>query len=209
LATARKLSADDPEEMSALNAQARAADTWDRLAEAELRAKDVDLAVTRGTTARSDALVAFQRANVRYQARLGLNRGEELGAAALVPVKIILILGSLFGLAGAVFAFRERRRSVAELAYARGQERFTEALQIAADQGEAQKLLATHLERTVPGSEIVVFNRNNSADRLEAATPLPEDSPLTEPLAHAQPGTCLAVRLAAVPQTPARVARRC
>jgi diguanylate cyclase (GGDEF)-like protein len=195
LATARRLSADDPAELAALDAQERAADTWDRLGDAELRAKDVEGAVTAGTQARSDALVAFQQANGRYQARLAVKRGEELRAAALVPVKLILALGALFGLAGGLFAWRERRRAAAEQTYARSQERFTEALQIAADQGEAQQLLVSHLERTVAGSEIVVFNRNNSADRLEAATALPEDSPLGEPLEHAQPSTCLAVRL--------------
>jgi diguanylate cyclase (GGDEF)-like protein len=40
----------------------------------------------------------------------------------------------------------------------------------------------------------VVLNRNNSADRLEPTTELPEDSDLPEALAHAKPRTCLAVR---------------
>src|SRR6202034_148895 len=40
----------------------------------------------------------------------------------------------------------------------------------------------------------VVLNRNNSADRLEAVTPLPSDSPLGEALRGARPHSCLAVR---------------
>ena len=40
----------------------------------------------------------------------------------------------------------------------------------------------------------VVLNRNNSADRLEAVTPLPPGSPLAETLRGAEPRSCLAVR---------------
>ncbi len=40
----------------------------------------------------------------------------------------------------------------------------------------------------------VVLNRNNSADRLEAATPLPGGSPLAATLRGAEPRSCLAVR---------------
>jgi len=40
----------------------------------------------------------------------------------------------------------------------------------------------------------VVLNRNNSADRLEAVTPLPPGSPLRAGLRGAQPRSCLAVR---------------
>jgi len=39
-----------------------------------------------------------------------------------------------------------------------------------------------------------VLNRNNSADRLEAATPLPGGSPLAGTLRGAEPRSCLAVR---------------
>ena len=40
----------------------------------------------------------------------------------------------------------------------------------------------------------MVLNRNNSADRLEAVTPLPPGSPLRASLRGAQPRSCLAVR---------------
>jgi diguanylate cyclase (GGDEF)-like protein len=39
-----------------------------------------------------------------------------------------------------------------------------------------------------------VLNRNNSADRLEAVTPLPGGSPLADTLRGAKPRSCLAVR---------------
>ena len=40
----------------------------------------------------------------------------------------------------------------------------------------------------------MVLNRNNSADRLEAVTPLPPGSPLAGTLRGAEPRSCLAVR---------------
>jgi len=42
---------------------------------------------------------------------------------------------------------------------------------------------------------VIVLNRNNSADRLEPSEPLAEDHPLAKPLEHAEPRSCLAVRL--------------
>ena len=37
---------------------------------------------------------------------------------------------------------------------------------------EANSLLKRHLERSIPHSTALVLNRNNSADRLEPATPI-------------------------------------
>ncbi len=71
---------------------------------------------------------------------------------------------------------------------------FADTLQLAEDESEAHQLLQRHLERTVTRSAVTVLNRNNSADRLEAVTPLPDDSPLITTLAHAEPRSCLAVR---------------
>jgi hypothetical protein len=71
---------------------------------------------------------------------------------------------------------------------------FAETLQMAGDEVEAHRLLQGHLERSLVGSTAVVMNRNNSADRLEAVTPLPSGSPLVESLRGAQPRSCLAVR---------------
>jgi diguanylate cyclase (GGDEF)-like protein len=71
---------------------------------------------------------------------------------------------------------------------------FADTLQLAEDEDEAHQLLQRHLERTVSHSTVTVLNRNNSADRLEAVTALPTDSPLIATLAHAEPRACLAVR---------------
>ena len=71
---------------------------------------------------------------------------------------------------------------------------FAETLQIAGDEEEAHQLLQRHLERSLVGSTAVILNRNNSADLLEAVTPLPSGSSLAESLRGAQPRSCLAVR---------------
>jgi len=74
------------------------------------------------------------------------------------------------------------------------QAEFAETLQIAGDEDEAHRLLQRHLERTLPATSAVVLNRNNSADRLEAVTPLPPGSPLPATLRGAEPRSCLGVR---------------
>ncbi len=74
------------------------------------------------------------------------------------------------------------------------QAEFADALQLANGEDEAHQLLQRHLERTLPATAAVVLNRNNSADRLEAVTPLPPGSPLAGTLRGAEPRSCLAVR---------------
>jgi diguanylate cyclase (GGDEF)-like protein len=74
---------------------------------------------------------------------------------------------------------------------------YISALQVAANEGEAHTLVKRHLERTIPQATAVVLSRNNSANRLQAATPLPVNSPLKPALADAcPPASCMAVRLA-------------
>ena len=80
--------------------------------------------------------------------------------------------------------------------YETTQGEFTDALQVSESEEESYGLLKRHLERSIPRSSVVVLNRNNSADRLEATTELPPESGLAERLATAQPRDCLAVRSA-------------
>jgi methyl-accepting chemotaxis protein len=80
--------------------------------------------------------------------------------------------------------------------YETTQGEFTDALQVSETEEESYGLLKRHLERSIPRSAVVVLNRNNSADRLEATTELPPESGLAERLATAQPRDCLAVRSA-------------
>jgi diguanylate cyclase (GGDEF)-like protein len=88
-----------------------------------------------------------------------------------------------------------------ERRYAHQQGELAETLQVAADEHEAHEILQRHLERALPSSEVVVLNRNNSADRLEAMTPVASDSPLSCGLEGACPRSCLAVRFGRVHRT--------
>ena len=73
---------------------------------------------------------------------------------------------------------------------------YIELLQATESEGEAQELLRRQVQRTYPGTRVVVLGRNNSADRLEARTSLSDLNELREPLEHAGPRSCLAIRFA-------------
>ena len=103
----------------------------------------------------------------------------------------VAALGVLLGLLVLWRGFRRVRRN---LEPGQDQAEFADTLQIAGDEDEAHRLLQRHLERTLPATSAVVLNRNNSADRLEAVTPLPAGSPLAGTLRGAEPRSCLAVR---------------
>ncbi len=85
-------------------------------------------------------------------------------------------------------------RQESDRSYQTTQHEFVDALQVTESEDEAHLLLKRHLERSVPDSLVVVLNRNNSDDRLEARTPVPADSSLAETLQGATPRSCLAVR---------------
>ncbi|HEV2786996.1 MAG TPA: HAMP domain-containing protein, partial [Solirubrobacteraceae bacterium] len=81
-------------------------------------------------------------------------------------------------------ALAAKRRSAET--YAETQSEFNDALQVAEGEEEAHLVLRAHLQRSIPSSSVVVLNRNNSADRLEARTPV-EPGPLAEGLGGAGP----------------------
>ena len=141
----------------------------------------------------------FRALIVQLRRHLAADRERELRHASLNAVLTIVLLSSLFALGGWLFIGRHaaaRDRRDAERARRRDrQSGFVRALQFADSEGEAHALVKRHLERSVDGSEVVVLQRNNSADRLEPATALAEDAPLAETLVEADPRACLSVRL--------------
>ncbi|SDT29248.1 diguanylate cyclase (GGDEF) domain-containing protein [Friedmanniella luteola] len=102
------------------------------------------------------------------------------------------VAAALLAIGGFGWFARWRFRRAAEPAHKQAQ--FSGALQLAESEEEAHGLLRRHLQRMVRGSEVTVLNRNNSADRLQAVTPLAPDSALRAGLEHAEPRSCLAVR---------------
>ena len=86
------------------------------------------------------------------------------------------------------------RRRHEQRAYEQTQAEFADTMQLSETETEAHHLLKHHLERSIAGSRVTVLNRNNSADRLEAATPVEAECPLATSLPGAKPRSCLAIR---------------
>ena len=121
---------------------------------------------------------------------------DRAAAAANQARTMGFIVGAaVLGLAvGALLLASGIRRIRRSLEPGQDQAEFADTLQVANDEDEAHLLLQRHLERTLTATTAVVLNRNNSADRLEAVTPLPGGSPLADTLRGAKPRSCLAVR---------------
>ena len=88
------------------------------------------------------------------------------------------------------------QRRQAHDAYDRNQLELLSGLQTTETEQEARDLLRRHLERMVADTTVTVLNRNNSADRLQAVTPLDGSLALVAGLESAKPRSCLAVRQA-------------
>jgi len=141
-----------------------------------------------------DALLErFVAANDALLGRLASERNEARESAARRPVILVLALSLVFGLLHLLLverpAKRERRRRGA-------QAEFVDAMQVARSEAEAYDLLAHHVERASDALQVTVLNRNNSADRLEAVTPVDAGCPTAQGLEGAAPDSCLGVRLA-------------
>jgi diguanylate cyclase (GGDEF)-like protein len=131
-----------------------------------------------------------------FQRELDDARADHAAASTDADRAIALIAGAAgLGLAlGGLFLMGGIGRIRRSLEPGQDQAEFAGTLQIAGDEDEAHRLLQRHLERTLAATSAVVLNRNNSADRLEAVTPLPSGSPLPGTLRGAEPRSCLAVR---------------
>jgi diguanylate cyclase (GGDEF)-like protein len=90
------------------------------------------------------------------------------------------------------------RRRQRERSYDLSQVQFAETMQLTENEAEAHRMLRRHLERSIDRSEVVILNRNNSQDRLEAVTDIAPTSPLASSLHGAAPRACVAIRQARV-----------
>jgi diguanylate cyclase (GGDEF)-like protein len=164
---------------------------WQSLAEQELaaphpRGNAPDLGAILLRKSRMDRFRAINASATRL---IDGHRRAQLRDAGRVAVGVILVLGLAFGALGTLLIWRGRRTRERE-------QEFAENLQVMRSEGEAHALLREYVERSVPGSSVVVLTRNNSADRLEPSTRLSDADPLHDPLEGAVPESCLAVRLA-------------
>lgn len=119
-----------------------------------------------------------------------MERDRNQRRAGHVSVGLIVVLSLLFGALG--YLLIERRARV-EAGRRERQAHFADSHR---GRGRGlQRGQAPTREHRSPKLGALVLNRNNSADRLEPTTPVPEDSPVREALRNAEPESCLAIRM--------------
>lgn len=185
-----------------IDAQVAAARAWQELAERHLRAlrsSRPDAAPAGGDVRRKDVFDRFRAANAALQDEVGRDIDRQLGLAATLALRTVLGLSLLFGAINYFAierqALRNRRHEKHELRARQAQAEFTETMQVMRDEGEAYRLVKRYLERSIDGTRVTVLNRNNSDNRVTAATSLAGDDGLREALKSAVPESCLAIRL--------------
>jgi diguanylate cyclase (GGDEF)-like protein len=133
------------------------------------------------------------------RARIEAEREGTVSRTGNLSVALIMGLSLLFAACGWLAigrpAARRDRRDREDAARRDRQSDFARTLQFMDSEEETHELVRRHLERNVEGSEVVVLQRNNSADRLEAKTVLPDGHDLPEALVGSGPRACLSVRL--------------
>jgi diguanylate cyclase (GGDEF)-like protein len=151
------------------------------------------------TRYRKELFDTFRRQSDELQSVLDKDRHERLARAGLVSVAVIVLLALVFFAVGFYAIERQARqlhaRRERDRLYRETQAEFAGAMQIMRDEAEAHTLVKTHLERTIDGADVTVLNRNNSDNRLYAATAVDGDPALAERLIDAEPESCMAVRL--------------
>jgi diguanylate cyclase (GGDEF)-like protein len=185
---------DPPAELAEFDTFIRQWDTVrDLLTPAALDAQPATAAATRLTAAYQPLSAHLNRL---FSKELDDGQADHTQASGSAARATRLLVGAAAGgiALGIVVLYLGIRRIRRNLWPSQDQAEFADTLQIANDEDEAHRLLQSHLERALPEASAVVLNRNNSADRLEAVTPLPEGSPLTVTLRGAEPRSCLAVR---------------
>ena len=198
---ARRLAGErDGDERSAIAEQERLGERWSGVAnDTVIRIRNGRPIPAESTATRTDLVERFERANATLLDLIADESADAHAGAVERAVLLIVLLSAAFAATGALLLVRMRRleaqRQLAEAQYYSSQREFAETLQVTQNEGEAHALLKRHLERSLADSEIVVLNRNNSQNRLEAATPVDPSSPLAEPLVDSSPSSCLAVRL--------------
>jgi diguanylate cyclase (GGDEF)-like protein len=186
----------DDEVLAALSRFTHVHDEWARLVTvAEEHPDDAGV-----VDARADLVEQMRDAGGRLHAAIATEQDADQSGLTFLLIGICGGLLLLFGGAGTVLAGRkarrERNRGVEQERLVAGQAEFAETLQLIGDESAAHGLVKRHLERTTSGSVATVLGRNNSANRLEAATTPPAGSKVGERLeAGVEPRACVATRI--------------
>jgi diguanylate cyclase (GGDEF)-like protein len=179
----------DPALLRAVRDDARA---WQMAAEQAYEELEPGESVNRGYLGPLDVRFDVFRATLaELQREQAAEREESHARATNISLSIALLLG--LGVAGVATLFMRRRQREGERR--RRQGRLADMLQVARTEEEAHGMLKRHLENEVTHAQATVLRRNNSANRLEATTPLGAADPLRSGLEGAAPDACLAIRL--------------
>ncbi|HEY2005109.1 MAG TPA: diguanylate cyclase [Solirubrobacteraceae bacterium] len=196
LARARRLTSGDAPLQQSLTEQDQLFTQWRRVLSAEITQLE---RTGRRPTLTEDVLHKssmdeFRQVNTLFDSQLANRRDAALSLATWRAVGLAAGLSLLLVAAGIVLIRRSGRRQSAYLAR---QQELRELLQVAETEQESQLLLVHHIQRSVPGSQAAVLNRNSSDDRLECRLdPETESRSLAHLDAdHLKPRSCLAVRL--------------
>lgn len=187
-------------EQLSIAAQGRIAERWAGSAnDAIIRARNGREISAESNAVRSSLMSRFRKHNDDLRDLIQEQADDGYRAGLRRTVALIILLSVAFAAMAGFLLSRLRRqeqeRQRVEQAYHSTQREFAETLQITETEAEAHALVKRHLERTLPGSEVVVLNRNNSQNRLEATTPVDHASTFAQRLLDSSPNSCLAVRL--------------
>jgi diguanylate cyclase (GGDEF)-like protein len=183
-----------------IDEQERIAERWQAIAnDTIIRVRNGRQVTVESSLIRADLLERFEAANDELVEEIAADAEEAHRRALQRAVILIVLLSGGFAAGGGLLLQRLRRREeaqrLAEESYHATQREFAETLQVTESEAEAHELVKRHLERSLDASRIVVLNRNNSQNRLEAATAVDPDDPLAHKLVDSSPRSCLAIRL--------------
>jgi diguanylate cyclase (GGDEF)-like protein len=175
-----------------LVAQNRLTKSWLRQAAVAIKLRHADQPISMAKLLqRKSEMDRFRAANASFVALAEADRRDLQDQAGWILLALIAGLVFLTAVAGYFLIERPSNRRKREIA--EGAE-FADTLQYAEGESEAQALLGRELNRAIASGSTVVFSRNNSENRLETVTELPDASPLAARMATAVPSDCLAIR---------------
>ena len=183
----------EADEIEAIAAQQRIAADWRSEAETLIGAAltgDRKPAPTATQARLRQRLENFRSVNTAFKEDLREERVANQSSANTLSVALIVLLSLVFGVLGYLLVERRARRDDRRRVL---HGRFSDVLQLARSEEEAYAVVKRYLEQLVPGGRATVLNRNSSANRLEAGTPV-ENPDLRLTLETVEPEACMAIR---------------
>jgi diguanylate cyclase (GGDEF)-like protein len=198
-----RASAGNPTRAGLASQEDAAAASWENWANAVVEARGLTsvapVDATQDQLRGKQLMDNFRASNTALRTSLDQRRNALLRRTGFIWTAVVVTLAGIFALFGFVTVRRVSRRRIlqveTEVAYKGRQAVFSDLIQAVDNEDEAHGLVQRHLHRSIPGAAVTVLSRNNSDNRLTAATALKPDAELATCLASAEPRSCLAIRL--------------